>query len=375
MIGYSDSNKDGGYFSVELGAVQGAGAADRGRPRQRRAPSASSTAAAARSAAAARRPAARSRAPAARARSAACSASPNRARWSRPSTPTAARRATRSNCWRPVVLEHVLMLRTRGTALSAGVRRGDGGAVRRLARGLRQPDSRRPASLAYFQEAARWRRSRCSTSARARRAASASHRSTDLRAIPWVFAWAQNRHIITGWYGLGSGLDALRRGAQGARAEALLQRMFEESRLFRTDHRRGREDAADGRSGHRRRVSRPGRPTRRCAGTIFGLIEAEYRLHVRDGAAGQRRRRSSPTRFPQLRPAPRATGCRPSTRSAASRCSCCAPSAAPATSEADEPCAARCCCRSTAWRPASAPPAEARVPPPQSIHSPTRTSP
>ncbi len=29
----------------------------------------------------------------------------------------------------------------------------------------------------------------------------------DLRAIPWVFAWSQNRHMITGWYGLGTALE------------------------------------------------------------------------------------------------------------------------------------------------------------------------
>jgi phosphoenolpyruvate carboxylase len=54
----------------------------------------------------------------------------------------------------------------------------------------------------------------------------------DLRAIPWVFAWTQNRHLITGWYGLGSALKAF----LDVRREAgldLLRRMFRDSRLFR----------------------------------------------------------------------------------------------------------------------------------------------
>jgi len=54
----------------------------------------------------------------------------------------------------------------------------------------------------------------------------------DLRAIPWVFAWTQNRHFIPGWYGLGTGLTTFL-DVRGSRGEALLKRMFTDFRLFR----------------------------------------------------------------------------------------------------------------------------------------------
>ena len=54
----------------------------------------------------------------------------------------------------------------------------------------------------------------------------------DLRAIPWVFAWSQNRHMITGWYGFGSAISAFRQ-VRGAAADQLLAEMFERHKLFR----------------------------------------------------------------------------------------------------------------------------------------------
>jgi len=55
---------------------------------------------------------------------------------------------------------------------------------------------------------------------------------SDLRAIPWVFAWSQNRHLITGWYGFGTAIESFRR-VRESHGEDTLHAMFERSSLFR----------------------------------------------------------------------------------------------------------------------------------------------
>ena len=54
----------------------------------------------------------------------------------------------------------------------------------------------------------------------------------DLRAIPWVFAWTQNRHLITGWFGVGTGLERFLE-VRGSAGRTLISKMYYESRLFR----------------------------------------------------------------------------------------------------------------------------------------------
>jgi len=53
----------------------------------------------------------------------------------------------------------------------------------------------------------------------------------DLRAIPWVFAWSQNRCNLPGWYGLGTGLEVVAHQPQGL---ALLREMYAHWPFFRS---------------------------------------------------------------------------------------------------------------------------------------------
>ena len=52
---------------------------------------------------------------------------------------------------------------------------------------------------------------------------------SDLRAIPWVFAWTQSRVNLPGWYGLGTGLHA-----ESPRRMAVLREMYGSWPFFRT---------------------------------------------------------------------------------------------------------------------------------------------
>ena len=102
-----------------------------------------------------------------------------------------------------------------------------------------------------------------------------------------MFAWAQNRHIITGWYGVGSALLNFIE-VRGEAGEAMLARMFRDSRLFRLIMDEVEKtllivdlDLARAYSGL---VADD-----RARDTIFRMIEAEYRLtaHMAQRVSGE----------------------------------------------------------------------------------------
>jgi phosphoenolpyruvate carboxylase len=101
----------------------------------------------------------------------------------------------------------------------------------------------------------------------------------DLRAIPWVFAWTQNRHALMGWYGVGSAIEGFLSVRQ-ERGLDLLRRMFDESRLFRLVIDEVEKTLAQVNLDIAREYASlvPDEATR---DTIFRQTEAEYRLTVK----------------------------------------------------------------------------------------------
>lgn len=52
----------------------------------------------------------------------------------------------------------------------------------------------------------------------------------DLRAIPWGFGWMQSRHVLPGWFGVGHALRTF--AGKGPQAKALLDEMMEDCPFF-----------------------------------------------------------------------------------------------------------------------------------------------
>ncbi len=86
-----------------------------------------------------------------------------------------------------------------------------------------------PAFLSYFQEATPIEQlAQMNIGSRPAKRRQTSDIS-DLRAIPWVFAWTQSRVNLPGWYGLGTGLHA-----DSVQRMTVLQDMYRSWPFFRT---------------------------------------------------------------------------------------------------------------------------------------------
>jgi phosphoenolpyruvate carboxylase len=137
-----------------------------------------------------------------------------------------------------------------------------------------------------------------------------SGRIEDLRAIPWVFSWAQCRVMLPGWYGFGAAVGAFsqRRGDEGAK---LLSRMWREWPFFHAmlsnlDMLLAKADLS---VAERYRELARGQPQ---ADAIFGRIRSEFDATVKAlfGITGAQRflednpalARSIRNRFPYLDP-------------------------------------------------------------------------
>ena len=98
----------------------------------------------------------------------------------------------------------------------------------------------------------------------------------DLRAIPWGFAWTQNRHHVPAWYGIGTAISSFL-NVRGDEGEALLKRMFIDSRLFRLIIDEAEKSLAFVDLEVARQYSQQVE-NETIRNTVFSLIEQEYQL-------------------------------------------------------------------------------------------------
>jgi len=100
---------------------------------------------------------------------------------------------------------------------------------------------------------------------------------SSIRAIPWVFGWAQSRHTLPAWYGLGTALEQWRRG-DSARL-VTLQSMYRNWPFFRALLSNIQMSLFKGEMGIAREYTRLA-VDRQAAESIYAKIRDEYRRTV-----------------------------------------------------------------------------------------------
>ena len=98
---------------------------------------------------------------------------------------------------------------------------------------------------------------------------------TDLRAIPWVFSWSQSRVMLPGWYGFGSAVAAFV-GQHGEAGVGRLRRLATESGFFRMVLSNMEQVLAKADLRIARRYADLVED-QALAGRLFGALEAEWR--------------------------------------------------------------------------------------------------